>query len=109
MKVQNKLWVFGEDYKGSTYTLFYMNLISAFRNVSGFINCIFDIRIRTHQLIQERLFGWSILTFKILDSKFMETRSNGFYFVFIHLRLAAKRIQTPKDSSGFEKSSLVET
>lgn len=73
------------------------------------IYCILDIRIRTHKLIQERLFGWSIPTFKIPDSKFLETRSNGFYFVFMHLRLVAKRIQTPKDSSGFEKSSLVET
>ena len=63
----------------------------------------------THQLIQERLFGWSIPTFKIPDSKCLETRSNGFYFVFMHLHLAAKRIQTPKDSSGFKKSSPVET
>ena len=51
-----------------------------------------------HQLIQERLFGWSIPTFKIPDSKFLKTRSNGFYFVFMHLHLVAKRIQTPKDS-----------
>ena len=59
-----------------------------------------------------QLFRWSIPTFKIPDCKFLETRSNGFYFVFMHimhLRLAAKRIQTPKDSSGFEKSSLVDT
>ena len=52
----------------------------------------------THQLIQERLFGWSIPTFKIPDLKFLETRSNGFYFVFMHPHLAAKLIQTPKDS-----------
>ena len=37
MKLRNKRWVFGEDYKGSTYTLFYTTLISQFRNVSGFI------------------------------------------------------------------------